>query len=194
MPPILLEMAGVSVESRYIGMYYQSTNPIWTDGRTLRTFSFYACWNPLIQHPAISFPLRMAINLDSTRQDSDDEYDEPGLGSDDCSPTHLIVCDRVEQTMAIAAWKSGHQFLKAQHPPRPPATPEEIEAERKAVLALMKTLDWKPTVEEMNQRGMFEMFSQPDAKLIHQRDEIIAFLDRHLDPEIRQWLRQCGAD
>lgn len=191
LPPMLSKMIGVNSNTHYLGLFYQSTNPTWTDGKSTATFNFHYCWKPLTDHPAIRFPLAAA--LDAARIDPDEfdtEWCEPGLGSDDYPPTHLLILDTIEQKMAIAAWKTGHQFLKDQHPPRSPASAEEIAAERAAMLAVLQTLNRQPTMQEMNRRGMFEMFSTPDPKLVQYCQAMIAFLNQHLDPEIRQLLAQ----
>ena len=187
MPPMLPDMMGVSAKSRYLGLFYQATNPTWTDGESTATFSFYQCWQPLSAHPAIRIPLALV------REDfmpTDEEWCEVGFGSDDCPPTHLLLVDTVDRKMTIATWKEGHQFLVAQHPPRPSSTPEQQKAELAAVLALYEALDANPTMREMNRRGMFEMFSTPDPQLAQQRQQMIEFLDRHLDPEIKRELQR----
>lgn len=193
LPPMLSKMIGVSSNARYFGLFYQCTNATWTDGESTATFNFHYCWKPLTDHPAIRFPLAAALDAAEVDLDEfDTEWCEPGLGSDDYSPTHLLMLDTIEQKMAIAPWQAGQQFLKNQHPPRSPASAEEIAAERAAISAILETLDRQPTMQEMNRRGMFEWFSTPDPQLVQQCKNLISFLDRHLDPEIRQILIQFG--
>lgn len=185
LPPMLLEMSGVTSDARFIGMFYEGSKAVWSDGRASATFNFYNCWQILSSHPAIRFPLAIAVEGVLT-----EEGCLGGLGSDDCPATHLLLLDTVAKTMAIAPWKEGHRWLNAQHPPLPPSTPEQIAAERAAVLALLKNLDINPSLEELNKHGMFELFTQPDPQLVQQGQELAAFLNQHLDPRIKEALEK----
>lgn len=181
LPPMLLEMSEVTSGAQFIGMFYQGSKATWTDGRATTTFNFYQCWQPLSSHPAISFPLARVIEDFPL---SEEGY-FGGFGSDDCPATHLLLLDTIEKTMAISDWKEGQQFLSDQHPPLPPSTPEQRAAERSALMALFKNLGANPTINELNRRGMFEMFFPPDANLSKQRQQMVEFLDRNLDPKIK---------
>ena len=178
-------MAGVSVETRFIGCYYQC-NPTWTDGRSIRQFNYFLCWEPLKRHPAISFPLGVATR--NTPYGEDGTY--PGFGSDDRQPTHVLLIDQQDMTimtMAIAPAKDAYRFLEAQHPPAQPISAAEFEALRNQVLELMRSLQ-----ADMSQNptrfGMHELYSQPDAELMQLSAEMQEFLNDNLDPEIREVL------
>lgn len=95
LPPMLLDMAGVMVETRFIGLYY-SGNPTWTDGRSSTTFSFYSVWQPYTRHSAVLFPLtRIGAHL----------------GADDLDLTHQLICDRQENVVYVAPWQEAQKFL-----------------------------------------------------------------------------------
>ncbi len=137
--------------------------------------------------------------LESVEIDQDEfdiEWAEPGLGCDDYPPTHLLLVDKVESKMAIAPWKDGHKFLRDQYPPAATMTPEELAAAKAAVIAVMKALNEgrPPTMQEMNRKGMFERLTQPDPQLVQQSQQMAAFLDKHLDPAIREALNRFQAD
>jgi len=183
LPQVFLHMAGVSVETRFIGCYYQC-NPTWTDGRSLRQFNYFLCWEPLKRHPAIAFPLGVATR--DTPYGEDGTY--PGFGSDDSQPTHLLLIDQQEMTMAIAPAKDAHRFLEAQHPPEQPISAAEYEALKEEALEMMRSLQ-----ADMSQNptrfGMHELYSQPDAELMQLSAEMHEFLNDNLDPEIKEVLR-----
>jgi len=181
---ILSEMMAPHNRSRYLGLCYEWTNPTWTDGRSSGTFNFYYAWKPLTQHPAISFPLQTALSSFET----EDGWASPGLGCDDYPPTHLLMLDWTEQKMAIAPYKTGMQFLADQHPPRPPATPEQIEAERKAVMEMLAAA--RLDQQQMPRQGMLERVLITDALLTMQSKVMVEFLDQHLDPNIRDTLKR----
>lgn len=110
----------------------------------------------------------------------DNDWGESGLGSDDCQATHMLICDRQAQTMSIAPWGEGHQFLQAQHPPMPPIprlTPAEL-------AELMVQVQFE-SGSNFSRRGMFEFMLPPNPVLVAQRQALVNFLDQNLDPEIK---------
>ena len=159
LPPMLLQMAGVSVESRFISLYYYGSKATWSDGRSCATFSYFHCYEPLIHHFAV------AIHLYPYHLGSDDEY-----------PTHALVCDRVEEKLYVGSREEVEQFLEAQHPPRQPITSEAWEAIR-AELALKQ----QPDIAQMQRLGMFELFGPPNPSMQQEAIELIHWLDQHID-------------
>lgn len=179
MPPMLKAMIRADYAAQYIALYYHLSQPCWTDGLRLAAFN-YQCWQLLSDHPAIRFPLQAAIEAQDW---ADCEGREPGLGNGDV-PTHLLMLDTVNHKMAIAPWKPGWQFLKAQHPPR---SQEQIAAAREAIAALLNPIREAP--QGMNQRAMISSNLPLDPEMIRQQQEMITFLNQHLDPEIQHILR-----
>jgi len=189
LPPMLIDMIGVSTRTRYLGLFCQN-KPTWTDGQSRATFNFYHCWKPLTDHPSILFPLQSAIAANGDLDECASSGGLPGLGASDADPTHLLLIDSANQKMAIALWNTGTQFLKAQHPARPQASVAQQAAEQSAVLALKKALRVNPTIQELSRFGMHEFVLPPDPVLVQQAAAMVEFLDRHLDPEIRQILNR----
>jgi len=112
LPPMLLEMAEVRSEAQFVGLYYWGTKATWSDGCGSGTFSYFSCWAPFSRHPALAFPLAA-------------QPYRIHLGSDDLEPSHQIICDRQKETLYVAPWQEAQNFLKSQHPPKRPPTPEE---------------------------------------------------------------------
>ena len=123
LPPMLLSMAGVKGESRFVALFYRSSKSTWTDGRGSATFPFYTVWQPYIEHLAIAMHLFDAH-----------------LGADDLEATHVLVCDRLDLKVYVAPIEEAMQFLDSQHPPRQPLTQEEWE-QIKVLVAQQPQLD-----------------------------------------------------
>ncbi len=169
--------------TRFIGCYYQS-NPTWTDGRSLRQFNYFLCWEPFKRHPAIALPLGVATR--NTPYGEDGTY--LGFGSDDSPPTHVLLIDQQEMTMAIAPAKDAYRFLEAQHPPALPISAAEFEALKNAALQQIRSLQSEMTQNPTRFR-MHEFCSQPDAELMQMSAEMQEFLNDNLDPEIKEILK-----
>lgn len=140
-------------------------------------------WEPLSEHPAVL--LSLAISVKQYELKDDELY--AGLGSDDAEPTHVLILDRTENQMAIAQWKETHQFLKAQHPPVPVLSSQEIEALFQTIAEVMEQAS-TTTLQELSRQGMLEQFLSPDPNIVQQRESMLQFLNKNLDPEIQQWL------
>src|SRR5690348_2811297 len=110
MPPMLPDVVGVTSEHRFFRLNYEGSKAFWSDGRAGATFSYYAAYEPYVRHPA------MAIHLHDV-----------SLGHDDEPPTHSLLVDRHENAVYVGDYSDACRFLSAQHPPRRPPTPEEIE-------------------------------------------------------------------
>lgn len=161
LPPMLLKMAGVRVETRFVGLYYLGSKATWSDGRSSRSFPFYTVWQPYIRHPAMMFALAGL---------------EVHLGADDLEPTHQLVCDQIKEQVYVAPWDEAERFLDAQHPPRRSPTPEEWQA----VQALISALP-QPSQEDMQQLGMFEWLSPPTPEMQARKSELVAWLNQSVD-------------
>jgi hypothetical protein len=159
LPPMLLEMAGVKGDSRFVSLYYMGSKATWSDGRSMATFPYYTVWEPYIDHIA------MAIDLFDCN-----------LGSDDYLPTHALVCDRSEQKVYVADYESAQKFLDRQHPPRKPITQEEWDAIKAQVLGTPQL-----ELEQLQQLGLFESWLRPTTEQIALKMELIGWLDRCID-------------
>lgn len=161
LPPMLLKVAGVEVEARFVGLYYLGSKATWTDGRSSRTFPFYTVWQPYIQHPAMMFALaRLEVHL----------------GTDELEPTHQLVCDRQEERVYVAPWSETQRLFKQQHPPLQSPTPKELET----IQALISALP-QPSMEEMQQVGMFEWFLGSTPQMEAGKIELVAWLNQYID-------------
>ena len=57
LPPMLPGMVGVPENSRYFSLCYYGSKATWSDGRSFGTFSFYAVYQPLINHMTLDIYL-----------------------------------------------------------------------------------------------------------------------------------------
>jgi len=97
LPPMLSDNIGIISNKRFIKLTYEGTKPFWSDGKNGATFSYYAVFQPFIEHPTI------AINL------LDDDID---LGTDDSEPTHAILLDRKENYLYLGNISEVKTILK----------------------------------------------------------------------------------
>jgi hypothetical protein len=162
LPPMLLSMAGVKGESRFVALYYMGSKATWTDGRSCATFPFYTVWQPYIDHIAIAI-----------------ELFDCHLGSDDCHPSQALVCDCLEQKVYVGEFGEVQKFLSRQHPPRQPISEEEWLAIKAQILA-QPPLE----LEQLEQLGMFELFSSPTPQQIAKATELVAWLDGFIDERL----------
>jgi hypothetical protein len=139
MPPMLPEVVGVRGESRFFGLSYEGSKPFWTDGRAGATFSYFAAYQPFVEHLAVALHLF-----------------EVDLGSDDGPPTHALLIDRQAGEVYVGDYAEVQRFLQKQHPPRRAPTPEEIE-EANRQLAAMEQM----SLDEFRELGMFEVLLGP---------------------------------
>ena len=159
LPPMLLSMAGVKGDSRFVGLWYQGSKATWNDGRGSATFPFYTIWQPYIQHLAIT------INLFDAH-----------LGSDDCEPIHALVCDRQQEKVYVAPIEEAMRFLDSQHPPRQPITTEQW-SEMKELFAHLAPLD----MSDMQSLGMFEIFLPPSSEQKEAAGKLVQWLDQYIN-------------
>lgn len=159
LPPMLLTMAGVKGDSRFVGLCYRSSKATWSDGRGSATFPFYTVWQPYIDHLAI------AIHLFDAH-----------LGSDDCEPTHALVCDRLDEKVYVAPIEEALRFLDSQHPPRQALTAEQW-SEIKELIAQKPPLE----MSELQDLGMFELFAPPKREHTEAAVQLTQWLDRYVN-------------
>jgi hypothetical protein len=166
LPPMLCDMADVRSEARFVAFCYQGSKATWTDGRSSGTFAFYDVWKPLTDHRAILLPLALS---------------SPGahLGWDDEYPTHVLVGDRLDQSLFFAPYGAVWPFLDAQHSA---VESRSLSAEEwAAVKALAEALP-EPSLEELRRQGMFEWFSAPSLERRDESQALVQWLDQNIDP------------
>jgi hypothetical protein len=156
-------MVGVSVDSRYFSIAYWGSKATWTDGRSRATFSYYGCYQPLINHIAI------ACYLWNYHLGSDDEY-----------PTYALLCDRQDNKLYVGEIKAVEKFLDSQHPPIQPMTQEQWEEAKKLIESMPP-----PTEAELRQWGMFEMFGRISHEQQQQKVELVQWLDQQMNKSLR---------
>jgi hypothetical protein len=161
MPPMLPGMVGAN-NTRYFAFYYQGSKATWSNGSCMGTFSYYACYAPLIKHIAL------AIHL------------EPyNLGSDDELPEHAILCETVCNKMYVGAYKEIDCFLLQQHSDELPSlSQQEFEDAVKALENM--------SLEQMQALGMFEMFGNANSQVCRETAELVQWLDRYITEELIQ--------
>jgi hypothetical protein len=161
MPPMLPGMVGVS-NTQYFALYYQGSKATWSNGRAMGTFSYFACYEPLIEHIAL------AIHL------------EPyNLGSDDELPEHAILGDCALNKMYVATYQEIDCFLLQQHfDELPKMTEQEFEDAVKALENM--------SLEQMQALEMFEMFGNTNPQARQQTAELVEWLDQQITEELIQ--------
>ncbi|MGL5064719.1 MAG: hypothetical protein ACRC62_32450 [Microcoleus sp.] len=162
MPPMLPQMVGTT-DSKYFSIFYQGSKATWSNGRAMGTFSYYAVYAPLIEHPAL------AIHLD--------RYN---LGSDDEPPESAILCDVGEQKMYAGNCREIDRFLQQQHSEN--ELPQLTERELEAALKAIENLSW----EQMQRLGMFEMFGNSNPIARQETAEMVAWLDGYITEDLIQ--------
>lgn len=172
LPPMLLQMAGVNKESRFVSLYYWRSKATWHDGRSSATFPFFTVWQPYTQHLAI------AIHL----------FDYH-LGSDEQEPSHALVCDRRHQKVYVAKFDEAEEFVNNQHPPRQLITPEQW-SEIKAQLQQKTALD----MSQMQSLGMFEWVVPPTEAMQIALVQMVQWLDQYInEPLLKNYLQVAKA-
>lgn len=164
MPPMLPNVVGVNGDNRFFGLNYEGSKPFWSDGRAGATFSYYAAYEPYIDH------LAMVIHLL-----------DANLGHDDEPPAHSLLIDRRESAVYIGSYGKVCRFLQEQHPPRCLPTPEEIEEANKR-LAEMERM----SLDQFRELGMFEFVFGPKPEQQDQCAELVAWLDQYINEELIQ--------
>src|SRR5215207_4401817 len=96
-PPNLAELINYPGAARYVAFYYVGTNATWDDGLASATFSYFAVYSPMIEHPVLALHL-----LDAD------------LGSDDGPPTHALVCDREGGKFLVGRYDDALRLVHGQ--------------------------------------------------------------------------------
>lgn len=162
MPPMLPSVVGISSDRRFFRLNYEGSKPFWSDGRAGATFSYYAAYEPFVDHLAV------AINL----------FDV-SLGHDDEPPTHALLVDRANAAVYVGEYGAVSRFLHRQHPPRRPPTPEEIEEANKQLDELEKL-----NLDQLREMGMFEFVFGPKPEQHDRCAEMVAWLDQYITEEL----------
>lgn len=163
LPPMLTQMVGVVGDFRYFAIFYLGSKATWSDGRGLGTFSYYAVYQPLIEH----FTLALALSA----------YH---LGSDDDFPSHAIVCDRCEGKMYVGNYVDVENFLDSQHPPLRLLSPEEVEKEREVMAQELANFD----IERFQKLGMFEFVAGHNSQQRQDLIELVQWLDTRVTQDL----------
>lgn len=158
LPPMLLELAGVGKEHRFVALYFWYGKPTWSDGNSCTPFPLYTVWQPYIQHSAIARQLQ-GYNL----------------GADEEEPTHALLCDRTEAKVYVAAFEVMLYFLNSQQEQMRPMSVCHWEALKHKALAYTPV-----TFERMQAVGMLEMILPPTAEHIQQAKELVVWLDEYV--------------
>lgn len=157
LPPMLLELAGVGKEHRFVALYYWYGKPTWSDGKNCTPFPICTVWQPFIQHEAIA---RQLIGYD--------------LGSDNEEPSHALICDRLQGKVYVAAFESVIYFLNSQQEQTRPISICYWKSVKNKALAYTPA-----TFEQMQKVGMLEMFLPPTAEHLQQAKEMVRWLDEY---------------
>lgn len=172
LPPMLLEMAGVKIESQFVALNYQGSKATWSDGRSSAPFPFFTVWQPYIEHLAIAIYL-LGYNL----------------GSDDALPEQALVCDRLHQKVYVAQWDETERFLDYQHPKIQALNCEQWQ-EIKAQIAALPP----PNMSQLQELAMFEMFLPPLPQQAEKAKQLVRWLDQYIDEALlRKYIDAANA-
>lgn len=180
LPPMLASLIGHNGISRWFSLCYFGTKATWSSGWLSGTFSFYAAYQPLIEHPVL-LPLLACRNL----------------GSDDAPPDDALLCDRQEEKLYVGPYTQVERFLQSANlaPPSPFAEEVNMMPQHGATMG----------VEELRAQGMFEFLLGPTPAQQQLGLELIAWLDQFItedllatfrtaagagNPYARYWLRE----
>lgn len=123
--PELAETFGYRGDARYVGFYWtpMGDEVVFTDGRgsgSGQSWAFLA----YRRHRAVRTLL-----------------DGWNLGYSDVDAEHCLVLDRERNRASVAPLAEARAFLESQHPPPPELSPEEAEALRERVEAILR--EWR---------------------------------------------------
>lgn len=154
LPPMLLELVGVSKDMRFVALYYWYGKPTWSDSKTCTSFPFYTVWQPYTQHRAITHQLVKCH-----------------LGWDEQESTHALVCDRAWEKVYVAPFGEAVVFLNSQQEQTQSVTIQHWENIKAQALAYTPV-----SFERMREVGMFEMFLAPAEEQKQKALEMVAWL------------------
>lgn len=158
LPPMLLELAGVGKEHRFVALYYWYGKATWSDGETCTPFPIYTVWQPYVQHQAI------AHQLESCK-----------FGSDEEEPTHALVCDAKKSKVYVASMAQAIHFVNNQQEQTQPIAVRHWEKIRNQALAYTPV-----TFDVMQATGMLEMCLPPTPEHKQQAKELVMWLDKYV--------------
>lgn len=165
LPPMLAALVGHNGISRWFSLCYVGSKATWSTGWSSSTCSYYAAYQPLLEHPALALHLAT--------------FD---FGSDDGPPQHALLCDRQTGRMSVGAYEEVHRFLRQANPAPPSPSAEEIATLRQQFATM--------TIEEMREQGMFEFLFGPAPAQRQLGGKLVAWLDQFITPAL---LRQYQA-
>lgn len=157
-PPNLAELINYPGAARYLALYYAGTNATWDDGLASATFSYFAVYSPMIEHPVLAQHL-----LDAD------------LGSDDGPPTHALVCDREGGKFLVGRYEDAMRLVHGQF------SEDDRRAAGERYAALFEGL---ATLEGMRARGMFEFLVAPSEAAQLETEGLLRHFDAQITPEV----------
>lgn len=159
LPPMLAALVGHNGISRWFSLCYVGSKATWSTGWISSTFSYYAGYQPLLEHPVLALHLAA--------------FD---FGSDDGPPQHALLCDRQTAQMTVGAYEEVCRFLRQANPAPPSPSADEIEAMRQPFATM--------TMEDMREQGMFEFLFGPAPANRQLGSELVAWLDQFITPAL----------
>lgn len=154
LPPMLSVACGHHSMSRYFALYYLGSKATWDTGWQSSTFSYYAVYEPLLNHPLIAVE---TLDCD--------------FGSDDGPPRHALLADRAASKLYVGEWDQVLKFLREKNP-QPAAPGEVIE------------LASEVSVDQLRDLGMFEWMLGASSEQQRGGAELLAWLDSKLEPGV----------
>ena len=97
-PPMLPEMANLSLACRYVALYYLDGKAYWDGGIAKQTLNFDSCWKILVTHPTIALQLTKDIDL----------------GSDCSEASHHLMLDREEDNLYLCTVEESKNLIHSQ--------------------------------------------------------------------------------
>ncbi len=154
-PEKLFDLLGIPEEVKYAAIYYQGSNPLVDTGYSVRSFSYYGLYEPMITHLAIFYYLGSNVNL----------------GSDDFPPTDALIFQR-DGFIAVQDWKKTEYFLRKNNPAPQPKSEEEIK-------------QWYENIKKNPANfGSFEIFNKVSPDFQELSISVIQDLDKQVTKEM----------
>lgn len=161
LPPNLMTLINYPGRARFVAINYFGTKATWHDGIASSTFSYYAAYEPLINHPAMYLHL---MDVD--------------LGHDDTQATHALVCDRQDNKFYVGDLGVVRRLLTSQFPEQPD---EETIAHYHSMFAALVS---PASVSDLQNAGMFEFLLGASREAGEAGREMIAWLDNYITEEL----------
>lgn len=158
LPPNLMTLINYPAEARFVALNYFGSKATWHDGAASATFSYYAAYEPLINHPALYLYL----------MDKD-------LGHDDSEATHSLLCDRQDNKFYVGELSVVNKLLRSQF---------SYPLDEKTIAPYRRLLAPMSSVSEMQSAGMFEFLFGATPEKSEAGGEMTAWLDRYITDEL----------